>query len=115
MGTVCRVARQTGRGQVPENSTHATDNNCAGDSLGTWYVYVLECADQTLYTGITTDLERRLQEHNAGKASARYTRARRPVRLVYQEQAANRSIASRREYAIKRLSRARKLAMIAVI
>ena len=74
------------------------------DKPGPWFVYLLHCSDQTLYTGITTDLQRRLQEHNGGRAGARYTRARRPVRLVYFESATDRSMASRREYAVRRLS-----------
>ncbi|MGE5319397.1 MAG: GIY-YIG nuclease family protein [Hyphomicrobiaceae bacterium] len=79
-----------------------------------WWVYMLHCADGSLYTGITTDLARRLAEHN-GEAGlgARYTRSRRPVRLVYREPAANRAEAARREAAIKRLDRARKLALCA--
>ncbi len=77
-----------------------------------WYVYMLRCADGTLYTGITTDLARRVQEHNAGKAGARYTRSRRPVALVYSETVANRSEASQREYAIKQLSLACKIRLM---
>jgi putative endonuclease len=80
----------------------------------TWWVYLLRCADGTLYTGITTDLDRRLAEHNGdGPAGARYTRSRRPVQLAYSEAARNRSAASQREAAIKRLDRARKLALCA--
>ena len=80
----------------------------------TWWVYLLRCADGTLYTGITTDLERRLAEHNGdGPAGARYTRSRRPVQLAWCEAAATRSAASQREAAIKRLDRARKLALCA--
>lgn len=71
----------------------------------TWFVYILRCADDTFYTGITTDVVRRVDEHNHGKKSANYTRARRPVELVYSEPAQNRSEASMREYAIKQLSR----------
>jgi putative endonuclease len=75
---------------------------------------MLRCADGSLYTGITTDVSRRLAEHN-GKAAlgARYTRSRRPVELVYAEGAGNRADATRREAAIKRLDRARKLALCA--
>lgn len=73
-----------------------------------WFIYILRCADDTLYTGITTDLERRLHEHNHETLGARYTRARRPLILVYSEQAQNRSAASKREYAIKKLSRQQK-------
>jgi len=77
-----------------------------------WYVYVLRCADDTLYTGITTDLQRRLDEHNGeGRLGARYTRNRRPVALVHSEQMADRATAARREAAIKRLSRPQKLAL----
>lgn len=65
------------------------------------YVYILRCADGTLYTGWTTDLERRLAEHNAGRGAA-YTRGRRPVALVYQEPQPDRASAMRREAEIKR-------------
>lgn len=79
----------------------------------TWYVYLLECADRTLYTGITTDLQRREHEHNEGKIKgARYTRARRPVRVIYSEQASNRSEASQREAQIKKLTRKQKQQLI---
>ncbi len=74
-------------------------------------VYVLQCADGTLYTGWTTDLERRLRAHNDGQG-ARYTRGRRPVRLAYQEEQPTRSAAQKREAAIRRLSRASKLKLI---
>lgn len=77
-----------------------------------WYVYLLRCADGTLYAGITTHLERRLAEHNAGRAGAKYTRARRPVTLAWSEPAADRSAAGRREYALRRLPRAAKEALI---
>jgi len=76
-----------------------------------WFVYMLECADGSLYTGITNDLERRLERHSLGKAS-RYTRARLPVRLVYQEPHSNRSAASQREAALKKLSRSEKQALL---
>ena len=79
-----------------------------------WVVYMLRCADGTLYTGITTDVTRRLAEHNGvGALGARYTRSRRPVQLAYVEKAASRAAAARREAAIKRLDRARKLALCA--
>ncbi|MDL5362833.1 GIY-YIG nuclease family protein [Halalkalicoccus sp. NIPERK01] len=73
----------------------------------THHVYVLECADGSLYTGYTTDVERRLAEHNAGDG-AKYTRGRTPVTLLYTESFASRSAAMAREYAIKRFSRAEK-------
>ena len=75
------------------------------------FVYILRCADGSFYTGITTDLNRRCKHHNAGTAS-RYTRSRRPTRLIYQETHANRSQASKREAAIKALSRRQKESMI---
>jgi putative endonuclease len=76
-----------------------------------WFCYLLACADGTLYTGITTALDRRLTAHNAGSAS-KYTRVRRPVRVVWFERCRDRSGASRREAAIKRLSRAAKLVLM---
>ena len=75
-----------------------------------WYVYILECADGTLYTGMTNHLSRRLAAHNAGKG-AKYTKTRRPVHLRYSEKLQNQSQALRREAAIKKLSHAQKRAM----
>ena len=77
----------------------------------TWYVYILRCRDDTLYTGITDDLNRRLEAHNAGKG-AKYTRSRGPVTLCYSEKQESYSAALKREYAIKQLSRAEKLALM---
>jgi putative endonuclease len=77
-----------------------------------WTVYLARCRDGTLYTGITTDPDRRLAEHNAG-AGAAYTRSRLPVALVYWEVVVDRSSALRREHAIKRLTRAAKEALAA--
>lgn len=80
-----------------------------------WTVYILRCADNSLYTGITTDVERRLQEHNeCNKRGASYTRARRPVQLVYHEQVDSRSAAGRREAAIKQLTKQEKEQLIGV-
>lgn len=76
-----------------------------------WVVYVLACGDGSLYTGVTNDLARRLRAHAAGRGGA-YTRARRPVRLVFVEGQAGRGGALRREAALKRLSRAAKLALV---
>lgn len=76
-----------------------------------WYVYMLRCRDNTLYTGMTDDVPRRLQAHNAG-AGAKYTRGRGPLTLVYQEPCATKSDALKREYAIKRLTRAQKEILI---
>ena len=72
----------------------------------------MRCADGTLYTGITTDLVRREQEHNAEKNGARYTRSRRPVVLVYSEEVENRSEASKREHAIKKLPLSGKMELV---
>ena len=77
----------------------------------TWKVYILRCCDGSLYTGITTDTTRRVREHNSGKG-AKYTRTRRPIELVYQEDCADHSHALRRELEIKALSRDKKLKLI---
>lgn len=79
--------------------------------MGAWHVYIVRCRDGTLYTGVTNDLPRRVRSHNAGAAS-RYTRSRRPVRLVYCERSRGRSAALRREARIKRLGREEKLLLI---
>jgi len=68
-----------------------------------WVVYIVRCRDNSLYTGITKDLHKRILEHNSGPKGARYTRSRRPVALVYSEQAASRSVATTRENYIKNL------------
>ena len=78
----------------------------------TWFTYILRCNDDSLYTGVTTDLVRRLAEHNSSRGGARYTRCRQPVRLVFAEECANRSQACQREYAIKKLSAAAKKLLI---
>lgn len=75
------------------------------------YVYILECGDGSLYTGWTTDLKARLKTHNSGKG-AKYTRSRLPVTLVYHEEFDNKSAALSREHAIKKMTRAKKLALI---
>ena len=75
------------------------------------YVYILKCADDTYSTGYTTDPERRTQVHNSGKG-AKYTRARRPVELIYTEEYDDKTEAQRREYAIKQLTRAEKEKLI---
>lgn len=78
-----------------------------------YYIYILKCSDNTLYTGITTDLNRRIDEHNTSHKGAKYTRMRRPVALVYSEEYADRSSASKREYEIKKkMSRTEKLELI---
>jgi|JI8StandDraft_1071087.scaffolds.fasta_scaffold226905_2 putative endonuclease len=93
-------------------------NQVLSPAIPSWFVYLLRCADNTLYTGIATDLKRRLAEHNGENNSnkgARYTRHRRPVVLVYSEVLSNRVSASQREYAIKQLSRTAKEQLIAVL
>lgn len=77
-----------------------------------YYVYILKCADKTLYTGITVNLERRLKEHNTSPLGAKYTAARRPVKIAYSKKFVNRSAASKEESAIKKLSREEKLKLI---
>jgi len=77
-----------------------------------WFLYILECSDRSLYTGITNDVDARLIKHNAGKG-ARYTRGRLPVRLLFSEPCAGKSMALKREYAVKRLRRREKLALAA--
>jgi putative endonuclease len=76
-----------------------------------WVVYILRCADDTYYTGITNDLDARVKAHNDG-TGAKYTKPRTPVKIVYQEECLDRSAASKREYAIKRLSRNDKTELI---
>ena len=75
-----------------------------------WFVYLLECSDTSLYCGITNDLEKRISAHNLGKG-AKYTKTRLPVKLYWFEEVSDRSVASKREYQIKRLSREKKLAL----
>ncbi len=77
-----------------------------------YHLYILTCADKTLYTGIAADLEKRIKEHNAGKLGAKYTRSRRPVKLAYSRRFRNRSNAQKEEARIKALSRKEKLALI---
>lgn len=79
---------------------------------GKWFLYILRCKDGSFYTGITNDLQRRLKMHNEGRAS-RYTRSRRPVKLVYQEVCNNRAQALARECAVKTFSRKKKEELIA--
>ena len=82
-------------------------------SKRSWYVYIVRCADNSLYTGITTDLERRINEHNnSNQSGAVYTRIRRPVRLIYQENHPARSAAAKREYEIKQMSKNEKEAIL---
>ena len=73
-----------------------------------WFLYILECCDNTFYTGITNDLQRRLDKHHDGSAS-RYTRSRRPVKLIYHERCRNKSSALKKEHAVKSLTRMEKV------
>lgn len=79
-----------------------------------YFVYILQCADDTLYTGITTDIKRRVDEHNYSDKGAKYTKLRRPVKLVYSEESENRSSASKREHSIKQMTRVKKMELISV-
>lgn len=76
-----------------------------------WFVYIVKCCDGTLYTGVTNDLDERVKQHNLGKG-AKYTRARKPVNLIYSEKCDSRSTALKREAEIKKLTRAQKQALI---
>lgn len=77
-----------------------------------YFLYIIECADSTLYTGITVDLEKRIKEHNFSELGAKYTRGRGPVKLVFLKKFKNRSTASKEEARIKKLSREEKLKLI---
>lgn len=81
------------------------------ETVDPWFVYILRCADGTLYTGITKEVKRRCQQHNNGTAS-RYTRSRRPAKLLWQEPHSGRSSALKREAAIKAMPRREKLRLI---
>ena len=77
-----------------------------------WHVYILQCKDKTLYTGITSNLKRRVEEHNSSTLGAKYTRGRRPVKLVYSTAHQDRSKALKEEFKIKKLSRAEKFTLL---
>lgn len=77
--------------------------------MNSYFTYIVRCKDGTLYTGITTNLKRRIQEHNDSKLGARYTRSRRPVELVYSREFKNRAEATQEEILIKKLPRKEKL------
>ncbi|HIP60689.1 MAG TPA: GIY-YIG nuclease family protein [Campylobacterales bacterium] len=79
-----------------------------------YIVYIVQCSDKTLYTGIAKELNRRIEEHNSSNKGAKYTKARRPVTLVYHEEHTDRSSASKREYAIKKMSRQKKLDLVGI-
>jgi putative endonuclease len=90
-----------------------TDENKKKAAAGNWIIYVLQCSDGTLYTGISNNVDRRLKEHNAGTAS-KYTRGRRPVKLLASWRVADKSTALRTEHRVKALSREEKLRAIKV-
>jgi len=77
-----------------------------------YYLYILQCVDGTLYTGITVDLTRRIEEHNFSRRGSKYTAARRPVKLIYSEKFRDRSTAAKEEWRIKRLSRQEKMCIV---
>ncbi|MES2623163.1 MAG: GIY-YIG nuclease family protein [Patescibacteria group bacterium] len=82
------------------------------EAVNTYAVYIVRCADDTLYTGFTTDVAKRVETHNSGKTGAKYTKVRRPVVLVHAEYFESKSQAMKREWEIKQLTRAEKLALI---
>lgn len=89
------------------------DTELTAPNTKPWFIYILRCADNSLYTGITLDVDKRLNQHNGvDKNGAKYTKARRPVQLVYQETSHSRSEACKREYAIKSLSKSEKESLV---
>ena len=103
------AARRVGENALSDQSSGSKSK---GTHRGAYSVYILRCADGTLYTGSTTDVQARETTHNAGRG-AKYTAARRPVRVVYSEEHESRSAAQKREAQLKRLTRAMKEALIA--
>ncbi len=90
-----------------------TSNNTATTDTKQWFVYILRCSDDSLYTGVALDVNKRLEQHNGiDKNGAKYTQARRPVKMVYQESSVSRSEACKREYAIKSLTKQQKERLI---
>jgi len=77
-----------------------------------WFIYILKCADKTFYTGITMDVKRRVKEHNGSRLGAKYTRGRRPVKLICVRRKKNRSLAAKEELRIKKMTRAEKMKFI---
>ena len=90
--------------------TSATAPQSPSDN--TWFVYIVKCADNSYYTGVTTDLKRRLHEHNNSAKGAKYTRCRRPVTLDYHEPVDSRQNACKREYAIKQMTATQKKTLV---
>jgi predicted GIY-YIG superfamily endonuclease len=109
MGTSL-VRKSVKKYEAPRRDDHAVSEE-APEQGGGWMIYIVECRDGSFYTGITNNLARRLDQHNAGRAS-RYTRSRRPVQIVYEESCVSRSEALIREGAVKSLSREEKEKLI---
>jgi len=80
----------------------------------TFYFYIVRCADDSLYSGITTDLKRRVGEHNSHKLGAKYTRSKQPVTLVYKEKFSSKSTAMRREWEVKKMTKKEKESLLAL-
>ena len=93
------------------NSMSLMETTSLEKNLHNWFVYILRCADNSLYTGLTNDLDQRLEKHNLGKG-AKYTRSRLPVEIVYSEKLASKSDALKRECQIKKMKRAEKMQLI---
>lgn len=108
MSIVEDPSRLAGQEQV----SGATPAPLPSSTTPCWYTYMVRCADNTLYTGITTDLCRRVEEHNTSDKGAKYTRSRRPVKLVYSETFPDRSQAASREFALKKMPLKKKRALL---
>lgn len=107
MPPITEKAAESTSEKVPEKTAPKVSQQSAQD----WYVYIVQCADNTLYTGIAKNVSERIEKHNAG-IGAKYTRTRTPVTELYRESCADRSQATKRELAIKKLSRKQKFALI---
>ncbi len=97
---------------MPPRAWGLMENNMAPTSQMNWQVYIVICSDNTLYTGVTTDVERRLRQHQSGRG-AKYFRGRQPLKLIYLESGHNRSTAIRKEAGIKKMERSKKCLLIA--
>lgn len=91
----------------------AMKNTTLTKTTPTWFTYLVRCNDNSLYAGITTDIQRRVSEHNSATKGAKYTRHKQPVALVYYETTSSRSLAAKREYQLKQLTKQQKEALIA--
>lgn len=97
---------------IEKKSSDKPSKKKISENNSPWFIYLLRCADNSLYAGITTDLSRRLHEHNNLSKGAKYTRARRPVELVYFESEVNKSLASKREYQLRKQNKSKKEALV---